>query len=42
MRNLDSQIDTMFNEAIYHIEADNTRRIKNLQLVYKVQSKILA
>ena len=28
MRDLDSQIDTMFNETIYHIEADNKRRIK--------------
>ena len=32
MRNLDSQIDTMFNEAIYHIEADNTRRIKKFTI----------
>ena len=32
MRDLDSQIDTMFNEAIYHIEADNTRRIKKFTI----------
>ena len=32
MRNLDSQIDTMLNEAIYHIEADNTRRIKKFTI----------
>ena len=34
MRNLDSQIDTMFNEAIYHIEADNTRRIKKFTIKF--------
>ena len=32
MRDLDSQIDTMFNETIYHIEADNTRRIKKFTI----------
>ena len=32
MRDLDSQIDTMFNETIYHIEADNTRRIKKFNI----------
>ncbi|MCL0045627.1 hypothetical protein M1N16_05275 [Nitrospinaceae bacterium] len=32
MRNLDSQIDPMFDEAIYHIEADNTRRIKKFTI----------
>ena len=32
MRDLDSQIDTMLNETIYHIEADNTRRIKKFTI----------
>ena len=32
MRDLNSQIDTMFNETIYHIEADNTRRIKKFTI----------
>ena len=32
MRFLDSQIDPMFDEAIYHIEADNTRRIKKFTI----------
>ncbi len=32
MRDLDSQIDMMFNETIYHIEADNTRRIKKFTI----------
>ena len=32
MRDLDSQIDPMFDEAIYHIEADNTRRIKKFTI----------
>ncbi|MBT6602086.1 MAG: hypothetical protein HOB32_10610 [Nitrospina sp.] len=32
MKNLNSQIDTMFNETIYMIEADNARRIKNLTI----------
>ena len=32
MRNLNSQIDPMFDEAIYHIQADNTRRIKKLTI----------
>ena len=32
MRDLDRQIDTMFNETIYHIEADNTRRIKKFTI----------
>jgi hypothetical protein len=32
MRNLNSQIDPMFDEALYHIEADNTRRIKKLTI----------
>jgi len=32
MRDLDSQIDPMFDEAMYHVEADNTRRIKKLTI----------
>ena len=32
MRNLNSQIDPMFDEAIYHIEADNTRRVKKFTI----------
>ena len=32
MRDLDSQIDRMFTETIYHIEADNTRRIKKFTI----------
>jgi len=32
MRDLDSQIDAMFTETIYHIEADNTRRIKKFTI----------
>jgi len=32
MRDLDSQINPMFDEAIYHIEADNTRRIKKFTI----------
>ena len=32
MRNLNSQIDPMFGEAMYHIQADNTRRIKKLTI----------
>jgi hypothetical protein len=40
MRNLNSQIDTMFNETIYHIEADNTRRIKKFTIRFtKVNQK---
>ena len=32
MRNLNSQIDPMFDEAIYHVEADNSRRIKKFNI----------
>ena len=32
MRNLNSQIDPMFDEAIYHVEADNSRRIKKFTI----------
>ena len=32
MRDLDRQIDPMFDEAMYHVEADNTRRIKKLTI----------
>ena len=32
MRNLNSQINTMFNEAIYRIEADNSSRIKKFTI----------
>ena len=32
MRDLDSQINTMFNEAIYRIEADNGSRIKKFTI----------
>lgn len=32
MRNLNSQIDPMFDEAIYHIEAENSRRIKKFTI----------
>jgi len=32
MRDLDSQIDPMFDEAMYHVEADNTRRIKKFTI----------
>ena len=32
MRNLNSQINTMFNEAIYRIEADNGSRIKKFTI----------
>ena len=32
MRNLNSQIDPMFDEAIYHIEADNGSRIKKFTI----------
>lgn len=32
MRNLNSQIDPMFDEAIYRIEADNGSRIKKLTI----------
>jgi len=32
MRDLDSQIDRMLTETIYHIEADNTRRIKKFTI----------
>jgi len=39
MRDLDSQIDTMFNEIIYHIEADNTRRIKKFTIMFTKSNK---
>ncbi len=32
MKSLNSQIDTMLNETIYHVEADNSRRIKKLTI----------
>ena len=32
MRNLNSQINTMFNETIYRIEADNGSRIKKFTI----------
>ena len=32
MRNLNSQIDPMFDEALYHVEADNSRRIKKFTI----------
>lgn len=34
MQNLDNQIDTMFKESIFHVEADNSRRIKRLTIRY--------
>jgi len=39
MRKLNSQIDPMFDEAIYHIEADNTRRIKKLTIRFTKANK---
>ncbi|SVE63893.1 uncharacterized protein METZ01_LOCUS516747, partial [marine metagenome] len=32
MKNLNNQIDTMFREKIYRIEADNAARIKKINI----------
>lgn len=32
MKNLNNQIDTIFREKIYHVEADNSRRIKTITI----------